>query len=53
MNAILLVILGLVVSNIAFVYLVFYYVNRNWENILDLKNQINTLQIMLSERLRK
>lgn len=39
----LAIIIGLLIANSAFLYVIYYFVNRNWENILDLKNQINTL----------
>lgn len=44
MYAILGVITTATIINLGLLFLIYYYVNRNWEWLIDLKNKLNQLE---------
>lgn len=43
MNWLLLILMGLLAGNLFMTIVIFGYVNRNWEKLIDYQNQINQL----------
>lgn len=52
-GAMLAIVIGILVANFFFMYIIYYFVNRNWENLLDIKNQINALDMTIYHSRRR